>query len=109
VTDQREKKGEIVKELASAHDLRRAFGFRWSRRVSLRRYFCFAGNYLCVDVRNLPALHVSSGYTVVRPKTTTRDGSKSGQQLVLGITEVLHIRCTWRNVMAGPREGPRRV
>jgi len=33
VTDQREKKGEIVKEFASAHDLRRAFGFRWSRRV----------------------------------------------------------------------------
>ena len=33
VTDQREKKGELVKEFASAHDLRRAFGFRWSRRV----------------------------------------------------------------------------
>ena len=33
VTDQREKKGEVVKEFASAHDLRRAFGFRWSRRV----------------------------------------------------------------------------
>jgi len=33
VTDQREKKGEIVKEFASAHDLRRAFGFRWSRRL----------------------------------------------------------------------------
>jgi len=28
-----EKKGEAVKEIASAHDLRRAFGFRWSRRV----------------------------------------------------------------------------
>ena len=33
VTDQREKKGEVVKEFASAHDLRRSFGFRWSRRV----------------------------------------------------------------------------
>ena len=33
VTDQREKKGEIVKEFASAHDLRRAFGQRWSRKV----------------------------------------------------------------------------
>ena len=33
VTDQREKKGTLVKEFASAHDLWRAFGFRWSRRV----------------------------------------------------------------------------
>ena len=33
VTDQREKRGEVVKEFASAHDLRRSFGFRWSRRV----------------------------------------------------------------------------
>ncbi len=33
VTDRRKRKGEIVKEFASAHDLRRSFGFRWSRRV----------------------------------------------------------------------------
>lgn len=33
VTDQRERKGEIEKVFATAHDLRRAFGFRWSRRV----------------------------------------------------------------------------
>jgi len=33
VTKQKERKGEVVKEFASAHDLRRAFGFRWSRRV----------------------------------------------------------------------------
>lgn len=33
VTDQREKRGEIVKQFASAHDLRRSFGFRWSRML----------------------------------------------------------------------------
>ncbi len=33
VTSQRERKGEVVKEFASAHDLRRAFGFRWSRHI----------------------------------------------------------------------------
>jgi len=33
VTEQREKKGKITNEFASAHDLRRSFGFRWSRRV----------------------------------------------------------------------------
>jgi integrase len=33
VTCQRERDGKTVKEFASAHDLRRAFGFRWSRRV----------------------------------------------------------------------------
>ena len=33
VVNQRDKKGKVVKEFASAHDLRRAFGFRWSRRV----------------------------------------------------------------------------
>ncbi|HMP08139.1 MAG TPA: hypothetical protein PJ982_17460, partial [Lacipirellulaceae bacterium] len=38
VVNQREKldaEGEavLVKEFASAHDLRRSFGFRWSRRV----------------------------------------------------------------------------
>jgi integrase len=33
VTAQREKKGEVVKEFAGAHDLRRSFGFRWSRRM----------------------------------------------------------------------------
>lgn len=33
ITNQRERKGDIVKEFASAHDLRRSFGFRWSRRV----------------------------------------------------------------------------
>ena len=33
VTDQREKDGEIEKVFATAHDLRRSFGFRWSRRI----------------------------------------------------------------------------
>ena len=33
VTGQRQRDGEIVNEFASAHDLRRSFGFRWSRRV----------------------------------------------------------------------------
>ncbi len=33
VTCQREHKGNVVKEFASAHDLCRSFGFRWSRRV----------------------------------------------------------------------------
>jgi integrase len=33
VTDQRDRDGEIEKQFATAHDLRRAFGFRWSRRV----------------------------------------------------------------------------
>ena len=33
VTDRREVDGKLVYEFASAHDLRRAFGFRWSRRV----------------------------------------------------------------------------
>jgi len=28
-----DKKGELVKKFASAHDLRRAFGFKWSRKV----------------------------------------------------------------------------
>ncbi|QDT00381.1 site-specific integrase [Adhaeretor mobilis] len=33
IVDHREKKGELLKVFASAHDLRRSFGFRWSRRV----------------------------------------------------------------------------
>ena len=33
VTDQRERQGDVQKVFATAHDLRRAFGFRWSRRV----------------------------------------------------------------------------
>ncbi|MDC0936713.1 tyrosine-type recombinase/integrase [Pirellulales bacterium] len=33
VVNRREKKGELVPVYASAHDLRRSFGFRWSRRV----------------------------------------------------------------------------
>jgi integrase len=33
VTNQTEKNGKLVNEFASAHDLRRSFGFRWSRRV----------------------------------------------------------------------------
>lgn len=33
VTDHREKAGELVKVFATAHDLRRSFGFRWSRRI----------------------------------------------------------------------------
>ena len=30
-----DRKGDVVKEFASAHDLRRSFGFRWSRKVML--------------------------------------------------------------------------
>ena len=33
VTDQNERDGKVVNEFASAHDLRRSFGFRWSRLV----------------------------------------------------------------------------
>ena len=33
VTNQRDRDGETVPEFASAHDLRRAFGTRWSRKV----------------------------------------------------------------------------
>ncbi len=33
VVKQREKKGKTTREFASAHDLRRSFGFRWSRLV----------------------------------------------------------------------------
>jgi len=33
VTDERKKNGKVVKEFASAHDLRRAFGTRWARKV----------------------------------------------------------------------------
>ena len=33
IVNQRDKDGETVNSYASAHDLRRAFGFRWSRRV----------------------------------------------------------------------------
>lgn len=33
VVKQRQKKGKLVNEYASAHDLRRSFGFRWSRLV----------------------------------------------------------------------------
>ena len=33
VVDERSKAGETVRKFASAHDLRRAFGQRWSRRV----------------------------------------------------------------------------
>lgn len=32
--DEREKNGRVVEVWASAHDLRRAFGTRWSRRVT---------------------------------------------------------------------------
>jgi len=34
VVDERQKGGETVRKFASAHDLRRAFGKRWSRKVS---------------------------------------------------------------------------
>jgi integrase len=33
ITEQREKNGKLVNVFATAHDLRRAFGFRWSRCV----------------------------------------------------------------------------
>jgi integrase len=33
VIDQRKRGEEVEKVFATAHDLRRAFGFRWSRRV----------------------------------------------------------------------------
>jgi integrase len=33
VVDERRKKGEAVRKFASAHDLRRAFGLRWSGKV----------------------------------------------------------------------------
>lgn len=33
VVEERTKDGETIRKCATAHDLRRAFGFRWSRRV----------------------------------------------------------------------------
>ncbi len=33
VVDERMKRGQLVRKFASAHDLRRAFGFRWAMRV----------------------------------------------------------------------------